>query len=143
MSLGAGHRKPTSHIRDGCQGYDGRQAAEVDRVHRLLLSREDRRRPRRPGRCTRMCQDLLPPSILESTSSMSDTDIAVQDHEPQTRIVGEITNPFQRARSPHLNEGAVAIESERAIAEAQGKLILAKRFPRDEGMAFDRVMEAC
>ena len=74
---------------------------------------------------------------------MSDTDIAVQDHEPQTRIVGEITNPFQRARSPHLNEGAVAIESERAIAEAQGKLILAKRFPRDEGMAFDRVMEAC
>jgi hypothetical protein len=74
---------------------------------------------------------------------MSDTDIAVQDDEPRTRVMDAVTNPFQRARSPHLNEGAVAIESERAIAEAQGKLILAKRFPRDEGMAFDRVMEAC
>lgn len=70
-------------------------------------------------------------------------DEGVRDKEIQTRIVGEITNPFQKARSPHLSEGSVAIESERAIAEAQGKLVLAKRFPRDEGMAFDRLMDAC
>ena len=53
-------------------------------------------------------------------------------------------NPFARAHMPeHLNAGAVTIESERAIAEAQGKLIIAKRFPRDQARAFDRVMESC
>lgn len=53
-------------------------------------------------------------------------------------------NPFARAHMPeHLNAGAVTIESERAVAEAQGKLIIAKRFPRDQARAFDRVMESC
>lgn len=70
-------------------------------------------------------------------------DEGVRDAAPVSRVVGEITNPFQRARSQHLSEGSVAIESERAIAEAQGKLILAKRFPRDEGLAFDKLMDAC
>jgi hypothetical protein len=52
-------------------------------------------------------------------------------------------NPFQRMQSEHLNAGTVAIEAERAIAEAQGKLIIAKRFPRNEAEAFDRVMASC
>ena len=52
-------------------------------------------------------------------------------------------NPFARAQAEHLSAGAVAIESERAIAEAQGRLLIAKRFPRDEAQAFARVMEAC
>ncbi|MBK1709833.1 hypothetical protein [Marichromatium gracile] len=53
-------------------------------------------------------------------------------------------NPFARAHMPeHTNAGTVTIESERAIAEAQGKLIIAKRFPRDQARAFDRVMESC
>jgi hypothetical protein len=42
-----------------------------------------------------------------------------------------------------INAGAVAIESDRAIAEAQGRLTIAKRFPRDETKAFQRVVEAC
>jgi hypothetical protein len=41
------------------------------------------------------------------------------------------------------NAGAVAIESERAIAEAQGQLILAKRFPRDVMSAIAELLEAC
>lgn len=41
------------------------------------------------------------------------------------------------------NAGAVAIEQERAIAEAQGQLILAKKFPRDENRAHDQLMKAC
>lgn len=53
--------------------------------------------------------------------------------------------PFTRAMStaPGINAGAVAIESERAIAEAQGQLILAKRFPRDLNAAYAELMEAC
>jgi len=59
------------------------------------------------------------------------------------RVIGEVSNPFVRAQANHLAAGTVAIESERAIAEAQGKLVLAKRFPRDEAMAFAKVMESC
>lgn len=43
----------------------------------------------------------------------------------------------------HLNQGAVAIEQERAIAEAQGQIIMAKRFPRDLQAVFAELMTAC
>lgn len=43
----------------------------------------------------------------------------------------------------NINQGTVAIEANRAIAEAQGKLIIAKNFPRDEVQAYARAMEAC
>lgn len=59
------------------------------------------------------------------------------------KIVGEVSNPFQRKQAAHINAGTVAIESERAIAEAQGKLIIAKRFPRDEAVSFARSMDSC
>lgn len=52
-------------------------------------------------------------------------------------------NPFARARSENLMEGTISIESDRAIAEAQGKLVIAKKFPRDEARAFDQVIAAC
>lgn len=42
-----------------------------------------------------------------------------------------------------VNAGAVAIEQERAIAEAQGQLIMAKRFPRDLNAAHAELMVAC
>ena len=48
-----------------------------------------------------------------------------------------------RSMAPGLNAGAVTIESDRAIAEAQGRLTIAKRFPRDETKAYQNVMEAC
>lgn len=49
----------------------------------------------------------------------------------------------QRQALSGINAGAVSIESERAIAEAQGRLAIAKRFPRDETKAYQRVIEAC
>lgn len=52
-------------------------------------------------------------------------------------------NPFQRMQASHINAGSVAIESERAIAEAQAKMVIAKRFPRDEATAFSKAMQAC
>jgi len=41
------------------------------------------------------------------------------------------------------NIGAISIEQERAIAEAQGQLTLAKRFPRDLTTAHLELMESC
>lgn len=42
-----------------------------------------------------------------------------------------------------INQGAVSIEQERAIAEAQGQLTLAKRFPRDLISSHTELMAAC
>lgn len=47
------------------------------------------------------------------------------------------------ANLDNINQGTVAIEASRAIAEAQGKLIIAKRFPRDEIAAYAKAIEAC
>lgn len=52
-------------------------------------------------------------------------------------------NPFARAMSSHISAGTVAIEAERAVAEAQGKLLIAKRFPRDQAAAYSRAMDSC
>lgn len=55
-------------------------------------------------------------------------------------------NPFAKtpiAANQNANIGAIAIEQERAIAEAQGQLTLAKRFPRDMNAAYSELMEAC
>lgn len=53
------------------------------------------------------------------------------------------SNPFQREMSKHVNAGTVEIESSRAVAEAQGKLLIAKRFPRNTAKAFADMMESC
>lgn len=53
---------------------------------------------------------------------------------PDSPVIADLDN---------INQGTVAIEASRAIAEAQGKLVIAKRFPRDEVAAFAKAMEAC
>jgi hypothetical protein len=54
-------------------------------------------------------------------------------------------NPFggRRELSAGAAEGNIAIESERAIAEAQGKLVVAKRFPRDRYQSMEQILDAC
>ncbi len=56
----------------------------------------------------------------------------------------EHSTPMFQRQAPHasVNVGAVAIEQERAIAEVQGQLILAKRFPRDLNAAHAELMES-
>lgn len=49
----------------------------------------------------------------------------------------------RQALAAGANVGAVSIEQERAIAEAQGQLIMAKRFPRNLLAAFEELKEAC
>lgn len=60
-------------------------------------------------------------------------EITTRGQEPQ----------YPRIPSENINQGTVAIEANRAIAEAQGKLVIAKRFPRNQVDAFKNVMEAC
>lgn len=70
---------------------------------------------------------------------MENNEIMVQEQAPNMP-------PMQGGVMAHLdniNQGTVAIEASRAIAEAQGKLVIAKRFPRDEVSAYAKAMEAC
>jgi hypothetical protein len=57
----------------------------------------------------------------------------------------EENNPFARRQemASHVNQGTVHIEQSRAVTEAQGKLLLAKKFPRDEAQAYNMIMESC
>lgn len=64
------------------------------------------------------------------------------ESEPVTGAV-PASFPDNRTEQDKINQGTVAIESQRAIAEAQGQLILAKRFPRDRVAAHQAIMEAC
>lgn len=66
-------------------------------------------------------------------------------NELQTQENSGGSNPFGRMLQAQggMNVGAVAIEQERAIAEAQGQMILAKRFPRSMAQARADFMEAC
>ncbi len=62
-----------------------------------------------------------------------------------------VQNPQQLPNMPNgvmsamdnINQGTVAIEASRAIAEAQGKLVIAKRFPRDEVASHANAIKAC
>lgn len=57
---------------------------------------------------------------------------------------GGSVNPFARPQiADHVNAGTVEIEASRAIAEAQGKLVIAKRFPRDEARAYAKIIDSC
>lgn len=51
--------------------------------------------------------------------------------------------PSQNMNFDKINQGVVAVESSRAIAEAQGKLIMAKEFPRSYTYAYAKAIEAC
>lgn len=51
-------------------------------------------------------------------------------------------NPFAR-KDQHLNAGTVAIEESRAVAEAMGKLYVAKHYPRNEAASYEKIMLSC
>lgn len=51
--------------------------------------------------------------------------------------------PAQNMNFDKINQGTIAVESSRAIAEAQGKLIMAKKFPRNYTYAYSKAIEAC
>lgn len=42
-----------------------------------------------------------------------------------------------------IDRSMIDVQSSRAVAEVQGAMAIAKRFPRDENAAFDKIMKAC
>lgn len=52
-------------------------------------------------------------------------------------------NPFAGQRVENINEGTVAIEQSRAVAEVQAALLIAKKFPRNKAEAFEKIIETC
>lgn len=69
---------------------------------------------------------------------MENNEIIMQEAAPNIPLNNGVV-----AQLDNINQGTVAIEASRAIAEAQGKLVIAKRFPRDEVSAYAKAMEAC
>lgn len=67
----------------------------------------------------------------------------IVEHHPTSQQVAP--NPFGRmlAAGSGVNAAVVEIESQRAIAEAQGKQLLARKFPRSMAQAHVDFMEAC
>ncbi|EBA6160058.1 hypothetical protein H8U31_001300 [Salmonella enterica] len=57
----------------------------------------------------------------------------------------QVLNQANNASSlpANVNGGAVTIEAQRAVTEAQSKIQLAKMFPRNETAAFDKLMFSC
>lgn len=75
-----------------------------------------------------MSEEITVQAVQESQQ------MAVAPNMPSNGIMAQMEN---------INQGTVAIEASRAIAEAQGKLVIAKRFPRDEINSYAKAMEAC
>ena len=65
------------------------------------------------------------------------------DPEEQPQTVTPAQEPSVPMNLGNINQGTVAIEASRAVAEAQGKLFIAKQFPRDETRAYASAMEVC
>jgi hypothetical protein len=55
----------------------------------------------------------------------------------------QIANPFLKERAKHINAGTVEIEAQRAIAEVQASLMIAKARPRDPHQAFENMLTSC
>lgn len=72
---------------------------------------------------------------------MSETEIINQEQQETT--LQQAQNRPVSIPMDNVNQGTVAIEASRAVAEAQGKLIIAKRFPRDEVEAYNKAMQVC
>ena len=51
--------------------------------------------------------------------------------------------PQQSLIQGDMNAGVVAIESQRAVAEAQGQIAVAKRFPRNFAKAMEEIRVSC
>jgi hypothetical protein len=55
----------------------------------------------------------------------------------------QVQNPFSQEKSKHLAAGAVEIESNRAVAEVQAMIIVAKSRPRDQHASFEAMRGSC
>ncbi len=57
--------------------------------------------------------------------------------------ITKVQNPFQQQAKVAQSTSLVEVESQRAIQEVQASMIIAKRFPRNEAAALDKILNAC
>lgn len=55
----------------------------------------------------------------------------------------EPANPFAVSRAEPTSRGMVEVAASRQAQEVQAAMVIAKKFPRDEIAAYDRIMKAC
>lgn len=63
------------------------------------------------------------------------------NEEPENTQLTAASNPFSNSNRNQL--ATVQVEQERAVAEVQSAILLARRFPRDPVQAVDRILNAC
>lgn len=80
---------------------------------------------------------------MEEKNLMDPVTGEVYDPEEQAQTVVPAAPASVPMQLGNINQGTVAIEASRAVAEAQGKLYIAKAFPRNETKAYSSVMEVC
>lgn len=80
---------------------------------------------------------------MEEKNLMDPMTCEIFDPEEQAQTVAPAAPAAVPMQLQNINQGTVAIEASRAVAEAQGKLYIAKAFPRDETKAYSSVMEVC
>lgn len=74
---------------------------------------------------------------------VNEENLPVESEGPVVTGPVQANLPDNRTAQDNVNQGTIAIESQRAIAEAQASLILAQRFPRDPVACYAAVMESC
>lgn len=60
-----------------------------------------------------------------------------------TQQLATVANPFAAPQKASHSGALVETESQRAIAETQAAVLMAKRFPRDQAGAMDKIITAC
>ena len=59
------------------------------------------------------------------------------------QIVTQPNNYISLDETQGNQNAMIAVESSKAVQEVQASLVIAKRFPRDEAKAYDKIMNAC
>lgn len=54
-----------------------------------------------------------------------------------------VSNPYGELKNPTNGSGLVEVEAQRAIAEVQAAMIIARKFPRNPIEVMDRILNAC
>lgn len=72
-----------------------------------------------------------------------DGDVIEPARTTRAVVPGLANNPFAVAKPQGLALGATEIAGRSAEAEVHGRMLMAKRFPRDEAEAYGRAMQSC
>lgn len=79
--------------------------------------------------------------FLEAITTFHDPSAAGVGNRAPLPITTMTENPLSTYTGP--NTALAAVEGQRAVQEVQAAMVIAKRFPRDEKAALDRILNSC